>query len=309
MALDGGAPSPAASTAAPSDLLNLDNSPQKRGRVEQPQVTMDALRDLFRGELQIAVGQLNEKVGKLEVAMQAQRAEVTDQIGEVKEECRGQREHLSAVSTKDAHRQARAKWHQRGTGKGTSPDNRRMAPGLRGDQGHRAGQQVRCRAKVGHFYMRDTFVPGLRRGYAIVPLHRKEGETESEQRQRVQHCIKHVCNANLTVDTKDNGAPSKLFLNISQPPEKRRKVQVAAKCKRLLMEQGALAADVEVEYATGQVWLKGTRVAAASVTAHPPNTTPTGTQGWIDLQTIASKLHHNIETIRTAWQPLGAMLR
>ena len=156
MALDGGAPSPAASTAAPSDLLNLDNSPQKRGRVEQPQVTMDALRDLFRGELQIAVGQLNEKVGKLEVAMQAQRAEVTDQIGEVKEECRGQREHLSAVSTKDAHRQARAKWHQRGTGKGTSPDNRRMAPGLRGDQGHRAGQQVRCRAKVGHFYMRDT---------------------------------------------------------------------------------------------------------------------------------------------------------
>ena len=47
-----------------------------------------------------------------------------------------------------------------------------------------------------------------------------------------------------------------MFLNISQPPEKRRKVQVAAKCKRLLMEHGALAADVEVEYATGQVWLK-----------------------------------------------------
>ena len=46
-------------------LLNLDNSPQQRGRVDQPQVTMDALRDLFRGELQMAVGQLN-KVGRLE---------------------------------------------------------------------------------------------------------------------------------------------------------------------------------------------------------------------------------------------------
>ena len=35
MATDGGL-SPAASTAAPSDLLNLDTSPQKRGRVDQP---------------------------------------------------------------------------------------------------------------------------------------------------------------------------------------------------------------------------------------------------------------------------------
>ena len=53
-------------------LLNLDNSPQQRGRVDQPQVTMDALRDLFRGELQMAVGQLNDKVGRLEAAMQVQ---------------------------------------------------------------------------------------------------------------------------------------------------------------------------------------------------------------------------------------------
>ena len=65
MATDGGL-SPAASTAAPSDLLNLDTSPQKRGRGDQPALTMDALRDLFRGELQIAVGQLNDIVGRLE---------------------------------------------------------------------------------------------------------------------------------------------------------------------------------------------------------------------------------------------------
>ena len=75
MATDGGL-SPAASTAAPSDLLNLDTSPQKRGRVDQPAV--DALRDLFRGELQIAVGQLNDKVGRLEATMQAHRAEAGD---------------------------------------------------------------------------------------------------------------------------------------------------------------------------------------------------------------------------------------
>eukprot|EP00439_Symbiodinium_sp_Y106_P027523 s6668_g3.t1 len=107
MAQDGGL-SPAASTAAPSDLLNLDASPQKRGRVDQPAVTMDALRDLFRGELQLAVGQLNEKVGKLEATMQAYRAESSDQIAEIKGECRGHQERLAAVNTRMDNMEARA---------------------------------------------------------------------------------------------------------------------------------------------------------------------------------------------------------
>lgn len=63
-------------------LLNLDNSPQQRGRVDQPQVTMDALRDLFRGELQMAVGQLNDKVGRLEAAMQAQHVDTKEILPE-----------------------------------------------------------------------------------------------------------------------------------------------------------------------------------------------------------------------------------
>ena len=99
MATDGGL-SPAASTAAPSDLLNLDTSPQKRGRGDQPALTMDALRDLFRGELQIAVGQLNDIVGRLEATMQAHRAESSDQIAEIKVECRGHQEQLASVSTR-----------------------------------------------------------------------------------------------------------------------------------------------------------------------------------------------------------------
>eukprot|EP00439_Symbiodinium_sp_Y106_P028745 s2439_g3.t1 len=250
MAQDGGL-SPAASTAAQSDLLNLDASPQKRRRVDQP-VTTDALRDLFRGELQLAVGQLNDKVGKLEATTQAYRTESSNQIAEIKGECKGHQEQLAAVSTRMDTMEARvAQLEKNG---GTSGEHQDTEAAKVIEQANKYVAELRL-----DLDMRDTFVPGLRRGYAIIPLHSKEGESEGDQRQRVQHCTRHVRNANLTVGTKDNGAPSKLFLNISQPPEKRRKVQVAAKCKRLLMEQGALAADVEVEYATGQVWLQRRR--------------------------------------------------
>ena len=34
----------------------LDMSPQKQRRTDQPQLTLDAIRDLFRGELQNAGG-------------------------------------------------------------------------------------------------------------------------------------------------------------------------------------------------------------------------------------------------------------
>ncbi|CAE7292357.1 pol [Symbiodinium microadriaticum] len=146
--------------------------------------------------------------------------------------------------------------------------------------------------------MRGTFVPGVRRGYAIIPLTRKDGETQEGQRTRVQHCISQVRNANVTISTRLSGEPSKLFLNVSQPPEKRRKVQVAAKCKRLLMELGALASDVETEYSTGQVWFKSKKVKSASNHMAPQGTTQTGSEGWIDLQTIATKLHRNLEAVQ-----------
>ena len=121
--------------------------------------------------------------------------------------------------------------------------------------------------------------------------------------------IRQVRNANVTISTRLSGEPSKLFLNVSQPPEKRRKVQVAAKCERLLMELGALSSDVETEYSTGQVWFKAKKVASATNHMAPQGTTQTGSEGWIDLQTIAAKLHRNLEAVQSAWQPLGAVLR
>ena len=50
-------------------------------------------------------------------------------------------------------------------------------------------------------------------------------------------------------------------------------------------------------------------MAAATAAVNPPHTTQTGTQGWIDIPAIAAKLHRNVEDLRAAWLPLGAVLR
>ena len=140
-------------------------------------------------------------------------------------------------------------------------------------------------------------------------MHRKDSESEDDQRARVQNCIKHVRNANLAVGTRQDGTATRLWLNISQPPEERRKVQVAAKCKRLLMELGALAQEVETEYSTGQVWYKSKKVASATNAGAPANSTTTGSQGWIDLPTIAAKIHVNLDEIKAHWQQLASALK
>ena len=75
------------------------------------------------------------------------------------------------------------------------------------------------------------------------------------------------------------------------------------------MELGALASEVETEYSTVQVWLKSKKVASATYHMAPTGSVTTGTEGWIDLRTIAEKLHRSMDTVQAAWQPLGAVLR
>ena len=50
--------------------------------------------------------------------------------------------------------------------------------------------------------MEGAFVPGIRRGYAIIPLKFKQDETEGEQRQRIQNALQKVRNANIVLGKK-----------------------------------------------------------------------------------------------------------
>ena len=297
----------------------LDMSPQKRGRTEQQGLTLEAIRDMVRGELQSAVGQVNERVGTFEQNVTGQFAETFQRLARVENETEASKERLATVEDKVEGITGRiTRLEQSGPpamAGNSSTDTRPPAliiggwhPDTEADKVIDHANKLVAELRL-DLDMRDAFVPGIRRGYAIVPLIRKDNESSEDQRARVQHCIRQVRNANVTISTKLSGEPSRLFLNISQPPEKRRKVQVAAKCKRLLMELGALPTEVETEYSTGQVWFKSRKVASASNNMAPAGSTTTGTEGWIDLRTIADKLHRSLESVQNAWQPLGAVLK
>ncbi|CAE7251744.1 unnamed protein product [Symbiodinium microadriaticum] len=231
-----------------------------------------------------AVGQVNERVGTFEQNVTHQFAETFQRLARVEHETEHTKEKVAVVENQMENLAARVtRLEQAGPADGPTQglDTRPPAliiggwhPDTEADKVIDHANKLVAELRL-DLDMRGTFVPGVRQGYAIIPLTRKDGETQEDQRTRVQHCIR----------------------------------QVAAKCKRLLMELGALSSDVETEYATGQVWFKPKKVASATNHMAPQGTTQTGSEGWIDLQTIANKLHRSLEAVQTAWQPLGAILK
>ena len=78
----------------------------------------------------------------------------------------------------------------------------------------------------------EMFVPGLRRGYAILPLTPKPFEDEDARRARVQAAIQKVRNANVMLGKNEAGGMRKLWIAISQSPERRKRAKLAGKVKR-----------------------------------------------------------------------------
>ena len=52
----------------------------------------------------------------------------------------------------------------------------------------------------------ETFVPGLKRGYAIIPIIHKRGETEDQRREDVQNTLQKVRRANVMLGMTAGGA-------------------------------------------------------------------------------------------------------
>ena len=154
----------------------------------------------------------------------------------------------------------------------------------------------------------DIFVPGVRRGFAIVPYGARSGEGPEALRNRVQGAMAKVKAANYVVP----GRPRQVWLVPSRSPAERRRSALAGKTKRLILQlstdAGGPAPSLEVEWGSGTVWLQGTRVASASSSA-PHNAETVSSGGWIDLQGIASKLRLSGARVTKEWEPLGAALK
>ena len=82
--------------------------------------------------------------------------------------------------------------------------------------------------------MQEAFVPGVRREFVLIPMKPNQDESDAEMRQRAQACIKRVNQAGVHLGTKADGNAAKLWLAVSQPPEKGRRAALAGKIKRLI---------------------------------------------------------------------------
>ena len=153
----------------------------------------------------------------------------------------------------------------------------------------------------------DMFVPGLKRGYAIIPLVQTWGETEDARREQVQATLQKVRHANVMLGRGPDVQHRKLWLSMSQSPERRREARLAGKVKRAMLEMGAQAAKLEVEFSTGTVWYGGERFSSATLDM-PKGGEPAGA-GWVRLDLMAKALHKPLAEVQLAWHPRKEELR
>ena len=156
----------------------------------------------------------------------------------------------------------------------------------------------------------DIFVPGIRRGFALIPLKGpRDGEGGEEHRRRVQTAITQVRNAKLQTGhyRQDTGQPRYMYLTISQPPERRMRAKLAAKVKRCILELGGRHEHLEVEFATGTVWYRGTRVSSAVSPANE-GADKVG-PGWANVKEIAKVLKIGFDKADHQWQGLRGALQ
>ena len=152
----------------------------------------------------------------------------------------------------------------------------------------------------------EMFVPGLRRGYAILPITPKPFEDEDARRTRVQGAIQRVRNANVTLGKNETGGMRKLWIAISQSPERRKLAKLAGKVKRAILELGGTQRDMEVEFATGTVWYQHQKVSSA--TAEKPHSADTAGVGWADVKLMAKLMRKPLGEVEKTWEPRKAEL-
>ena len=101
--------------------------------------------------------------------------------------------------------------------------------------------------------MADSFVPGLRRGFAIVPIAPREGEDQGTFRSRIRESLKHIREAKVITGQKPQGGDRYFWAAMSETPERRTRAQSAGKIKRLILESERDKHKLDVEFGTGNV--------------------------------------------------------
>ncbi|CAE7726322.1 kif1 [Symbiodinium sp. CCMP2592] len=153
----------------------------------------------------------------------------------------------------------------------------------------------------------QAFVPGLRRGFALVPLNKLEGESDSEQRARVQEVLRTIRAAKIVTGQRPEGGHRYFFAALSQSPERRKKAQLAGKVKRLIIEEGGDVRKIDVEYGTANLWYNSVKVASGVTSA--PDGASVEKAGWVHLGTVARQIGISEEAATSKWGELRKALQ
>jgi hypothetical protein len=99
----------------------------------------------------------------------------------------------------------------------------------------------------------EMFVPGVRRGFAILPYGPREGENTMMLRQRLQGALSKVKAASFVAPGRERPA----WMVYSRSPAERRRSALAGKIKRLVLQLAGdtrLSLSLEVEWGSGTAW-------------------------------------------------------
>ena len=153
--------------------------------------------------------------------------------------------------------------------------------------------------------MEEAFVPGIRRGYLVIPYGPRNRETDGNMHSRLTAAIQKIRQVRqATGALTPDGQPKYLWLAYSQTPERRKRARYAGKVKRLLLEQGAVKEELQVEFATGTVWYRGRRIASATAPAPQGQATTKSALGWLDSDAVANYTKKSKDLINAAWHTL-----
>ncbi|CAE7908808.1 hypothetical protein AK812_SmicGene18242 [Symbiodinium microadriaticum] len=309
-------------------------SPQKRRAAEQPapNLSLDAIREAIRGEVQTALGGVREdlrtfagRVDHVENQVTQKMQQTINLLEDMTGKYTAHGEILKQLQEANREFQTRLETLEKnGGGAGSTtagstigqPSDGGRQPALviggwSPDQDARETRQAAediLRSVEAPIDLGGMFVPGIRRGYAILPINEPPGESAEARRARVQDVISRVRAANVQLGTRQDGGIRKVWIAISQPPEKRRRARLAAKVKRLYLTLGGDKNNLEMEYSSGSAWVTkgGQSVKVCSATASRPPGGEEAGPGWVDLGAIAQALRCTKDAVAKEWSPLKA---
>ena len=154
------------------------------------------------------------------------------------------------------------------------------------------------------FNLSKIFVPGPRRGFALIPLTDKGAPLTHPLLLATNTLLQQFRSHRLKTTSGRS-----IFLTWSVPPEMRKKAAFAGKVKRCIMTMVPNPPPVEVEWRAGSVWARGTRIASASA-APPPgeNIEVLSTAAWLDLGQLSHILGVPLPDLKTHWAELAKLL-